>query len=208
MPRSKLLSASGVPRYILQAGRDFFAWLYADYKKPERCQLEFWAWAFGLETSSFLDPGNKNTRMIMEDSADWKWLRLQAWLRREVEEVLGAIDTGKPRLFRVTPRLVWQGADHKGRAILRWRPSFPHNPTPKAVLRFFLDELLCDLDRVGAEALVRCRVCSHYLIRVLTRRVNYCSPHCRNKALAGTGTAPHSRGEIHSSRRGQRRKTR
>lgn len=192
MPLSDLLTASTVSRHVLQSGREFFEWLYREYDKPERCQLEYWAWFTGLETSALISSETKGQTSIAANSAAWPWLKLQRWLRDVVEALFSSVEQGKMVRIRGRERFVTRLTDWKGRDALRFRPRWPPKPNAKAWLLYGLDELLCDLDGVAQESLARCAICDHFFIRVVARRGEYCSAHCRNRALQHTHRRRHT----------------
>ena len=73
----------------------------------------------------------------------------------------------------------WRSPDPKGRLSIRCRPTFPKGAEPWAWVRFFVDQLFCDLDGASSEILGTCPVCSDYFIGAAAGRRNYCSDRCR-----------------------------
>jgi hypothetical protein len=196
MPQGALIRKSGVERHLLQAAQDCLRWSYAEYDRPARCQLEFWAWAMPLDTSDLLSPKTPHARSVLEQSAGWPWLRLQRRARRFLERLFGGMRGERPPTVAVAQRALLPVRTKSGQMVVRWRPLFRPPKKPWDLVLFFLDELLADLDGVSEDVVARCALCGHYFIRVAARRRNYCSDTCRNRALyrrrKSRRTVPHA----------------
>jgi hypothetical protein len=183
MAQGTLIRKSGAERHILQVAQDCVRWVYAKYDQPERCHLEFWAWAMGLHTWQLLSPNTPHTKSLLEQSGDWPWLVLQRRARRFLENLFGGMRGERPPTLAVAERALVPQRTKSGEVVLRWRPLRPTSEKPWDWVRFLLDDLLADLDGVSLDVIARCALCGHYFIRAAARRKNYCSDTCRNRAL-------------------------
>jgi hypothetical protein len=177
-----MIQGSGVRRFHLQAAQDCLAWMYGTYSRPDRCQIDFWAWAGGMESWWFSDPNNPVAKQLLSDSADWPWFALQRRARRLIESIFGGLAAGSRPVILLRPRALGVAWPVNERRALRWITPRSRARKPWDQVLSFIDELLSNLDGANVEVLGKCGFCSHWFVRAAARRKGYCSDTCRNRS--------------------------
>jgi hypothetical protein len=179
----RLVKNTGVRRFHLKAADESLAWAQRKYTDPQRCQLDFWSWATGLETHQLLRRDIPEQENVLSQSEAWPWLKLQRRAGRFVEKLFEGFESDRPHLVHVMPRSLIRLPSKTSPAIVRWFPPLRVPDTPWDWFILFFDEVLTKLDGASADIVDKCPVCKRWFIRTRAGTKKVCSDACRSRAL-------------------------
>ncbi len=161
---------------------DLFAWLYDKSTDPTVIRRRFYPVLFRLTEGEVrrLDP--ETLDRFTEITAGWKWDQFRAGVRKRIEALISAAQTGKGFPLPHLRRSFLAFGDGAERAFAT--ALSPHWKSHDGGLPDVLVlEAAEDLAGFRTDTIVQCSVCDALTIRQRARNKQYCSSACRWQAI-------------------------
>jgi hypothetical protein len=163
--------------------REFLDWAYTTGRTSEWIEAAFWDCFLRAAPDEMREMFRAKRKSTRRATAEWNWLAMPAIARdgfesfvEDREPKLGLSPANVPRALNA-----WTGPD--GKRYLHYGPQALVALNETDILRAALDEALCDLRGLAAEALGRCEQCRRYFVRMRAARKRFCSARCTWQAL-------------------------